>query len=336
LAEALRHFADIVRRPAFRPAEVERLRTERLDQIAQESVDPGTLAQRAFQRAVFVPDAAYARPLAGDEGSVSALSPDDIAGYYRARVESAAAALIVVGDLSGLDVASLAEQSLGRFADVARGAGTAAVLDEAGGGRRIVLVDRPGSVQSQLAIGHGGPSRRTPDYVATGTMAMVLGGVFGSRLNMKLREEKGYTYGAFAGFDFRRQGGVFNARSAVRTEDTGPAVADAVGEIVRTHDGGIPESELASVRDYRVGIYPIVYERTANIAAGLADLVTHDLPQGWFDQMRAELTGVTAEDVSAAAAKHLRPDDMAIVVVGDADKVRDGLEATGLGPIVGG
>ncbi|HEV7888405.1 MAG TPA: pitrilysin family protein [Acidimicrobiales bacterium] len=330
LAPALALLADVVRRPGFRPAEVERVRTERLDQLAQEKVDPSALAGKSFSRAVFVPDAAYARPLQGTEASVGGLDRDAIAEFYAGRLSSAT--LIVVGDLSGVDGPKLAEPLFGSW-DVDGAPAVSPVVDEAGGGRRIVLVDRPGSVQSALSIGHAGPRRAIPDYVPVGTMAMVLGGVFGSRLNMKLREEKGYTYGAQAGFDFRRHGGAFAARSAVRTEDTAAAVADAVGEIVRTHAEGIPEDELAPVREYRVGVYPIAYERPASIAMGLADLVTHGLPDGWFDRMRAEIAGVSAEDVSAAAAARLRPDDLAIVVVGDAERIRGELEATGLGPV---
>lgn len=333
LEPALALLADVVRRPGFREAEVERLRTERLDQIAQEKMTPDAVAARAFQRNVFVPDAAYARALQGDEVSIGALDRDAISSFYRSRIEAVAATLIVAGDLSGVDVPGAAERAFGSW-PAGPASAASPVVGEQQAGRRIVLVDRPGSVQSALAIGHAGPPRRTPDYVAASTMAMVLGGVFGSRLNMKLREEKGYTYGAFAGFDFRRHGGVFVARSAVRTEDTAAAVADALGEIVRTHDSGIPESELGSVREYRVGIYPIAYERPAAVAMGLADLVVHDLPDGWFDQMRVDLAAVTADDVSVAAARHLRPDDMAVVVVGDAAKVREGLEATGLGPVI--
>jgi zinc protease len=332
LAEGLSLLGSIVREPAFNDSDVDRLRNERLDQIAQEKMDPAAVAARAFQRNVFVPDSAYARPMQGSEGTVSALSASSVSEFYRGRIEAGAATLIVAGDLSSVDVAGAASGAFGSWA-AAVGDVAPPVIDEAGGGRRIVLVDRPGSVQSALAIGHGGPSRRIADYVATGTMAMVLGGVFGSRLNLKLREEKGYTYGAFAGFDFRRHGGLFNARSAVRTEDTGAAVADAVGEIARTQADGIPESELASVREYRVGIYPIAYERPAAVAYGLADLVVYDLPDGWFDQMRSELAAVSAVDVSASAARHLRPDQMAIVVVGDADKVEADLAATGLGPV---
>src|SRR5206468_6105330 len=122
--------------------------------------------------------------------------------------------------------------------------GEATVAKPRGEGARVVVVDRPGSVQSMLYAGHDAPGRRTPDYVPMTTMALVLGGMFNSRLNYRLREDKGYSYGAFGSFDCRRDGGTFAARSAVQTEVTAPALADAVGEIVAMHDDGVQPGEL--------------------------------------------------------------------------------------------
>jgi zinc protease len=323
LGPALEMLADVARRPAFRAADVERLRNERLDQLAQEKTVPELLAARAFDQAVFVPDSPYARAIGGDESTVEGLDCDAIADFYRSRLE-AGAALVVAGDLSGVDVAGIAASAFGQW-PAAAGARPAPVVDEVDAPRRVIVVDRPESVQSALAIGHAGPPRNTPDYVAVGTMAMCLGGVFGSRLNMKLREEKAYTYGAHAGFDFRRDGGSFAARTAVQSQSTGDAVADTIGEITRTAAEGIPESELAPVRDYRIGIFPIAYERPGAVAAGLAELVVHDLPPDYFDSVRDKIAGVTSDDVSAAAARHLHPDKLAVVVVGDESKVGDSL-----------
>ncbi|HZQ28469.1 MAG TPA: pitrilysin family protein [Acidimicrobiales bacterium] len=332
LGPALELLAEIVRRPGLRATEVDRLRQERLDQISNEKVDPNVLALRAFERSVFVPGSTYARPLQGDEGTVGDLDAGTVADFYRARLEAGPATLVVAGDLAGLDVPALAERAFGAWnsgpfeptpADVHE-------VDEPG---HIIVVDRPGSVQSVLHLGHTGPARNTPDYVAVGMMSTCLGGVFGSRLNMKLREERGYTYGAFAGFDFRRHGGTFSARSAVHTEVTAPALADAVEEITHTHDAGIDEAELAPVREYRVGIFPIAYETPAAVAAGLADLVVHDLPDGYFDAVREDMANVTADVVTKAAAAHLRPKRLAMVVVGEAEKITADLEATGLGPV---
>lgn len=332
LAAALELMASVVLTPGFRGGEVDRLVKERLDQIAQERTVPEALAARAFDSAVFVPDSPYARSIGGDESTVGGLDKDAVASFYRDRLAAAPATLVVVGDLGSVDVGA----AFGSWPGSSGGDDAAPVVDEVPAERRIVLVDRPGSVQSALAIGHGGPPRRIPDYVAAGTMAMCLGGVFGSRLNLKLREEKGYTYGAHAGFDFRRHGGTFACRTAVQTEVTAAAVSDAVSEMERTASGGLPESEVAPVREYRVGIFPIAYERPAAVAVGLADMVVHDLPADWFDTVRSEMGSVSAEEVSAAASRYVRPDSLAVVVVGDGERIRDELEATGLGPVIDG
>src|SRR5205814_2283178 len=143
---------------------------------------------------------------------------------------------------------------------------------------RIVLVDRPGSVQSMLYAGHDGPRRAVDYYVPMTTMALALGGMFNSRLNYRLREDKGYTYGAFGGFDCRRHGGVFVARAAVHTEVTADALRDLLTEIRLMHDSGLQEDELDLARRYRAGIFPINFAGPGSVAAGLADLVVHGLP----------------------------------------------------------
>lgn len=331
LAAALELMAEVALEPGFRGSEVDRLVQERLDQIMQERTVPEALAARAFDSAVFVSGSPYARSIGGDEATIGGLDRDAVESFYRGRLGSSAT-LVVVGDLGSVDVGA----AFGGWPGGGDAAGDAPAVDEVQAERRIVLVDRPGSVQSALAIGHAGPPRRTPDYVAAGTMAMCLGGVFGSRLNLKLREEKGYTYGAHAGFDFRRHGGTFACRTAVQTEVTAAAVSDAMAEISRTAEGGVPEEEVAPVREYRVGIFPIAYERPAAVAVGLCDMVVHDLPPDWFDTVRSQLGAVSAAEVSAAAAAHLRPESMAVVVVGDGERVRDELQATGLGPIIEG
>jgi zinc protease len=160
------------------------------------------------------------------------------------------------------------------------------------------------------------------------TMSLALGGMFNSRLNLKLREEKGYTYGAFGGFDCRRDGGVFAARAAVQTAVTGAAVTDLVAEIEAMHDGGLTADELDRARSYRAGIFPVNFAGPGSVAAGLGEVVIHGHPDDHFDRLRAQIQATTLDQLNAAAATRLRPDDMVIVVVGDADAVRGDL--TGL------
>jgi predicted Zn-dependent peptidase len=188
-------------------------------------------------------------------------------------------------------------------------------------------------VQSILVSGHAGPRRDVPDYVAMTTMGMVLGGMFSSRLNMKLREQKGYAYGAFGGFDSRREGGLFVTRSSVQSEVTVPALADLVGEIERTHADGIEPEELEQARNYRAGVFPISFASAGSVASGLGDLVTHRLPDDHFDRLRAQVLEVTKPELDLAAATRLRPADLVTVIVGDASLFADDLRDAGLGPL---
>ena len=332
LADALQLFGEVVRRPAFAEEELARLRQERLDQLAQERHDPATTAAHTLERTVFAAGSAYAHRLGGDETSIAALSRDTVADRYRGVLAAGAPTLVVAGDLSGLDVPGLAERALGHWPAEPATRPNADVAEQ-GGGRRVVIVDRPGSVQSALAIGHAGPPRQVPGYAALVLMSTCLGGVFGSRLNYRLREEKGYTYGAFSSFDLRRDGGLFSARTAVETSVTAPALEAAVEEIARMHDGGVDEAELAPVRDYRVGVFPIAYETPDAVAAGIVDLETQDLPDDHPTIVREEMRSTTAAEATRAAADHLRPDALAIVVVGDGAAVTADVEAAGLGPV---
>jgi predicted Zn-dependent peptidase len=184
-----------------------------------------------------------------------------------------------------------------------------------------------------LLVGHDGPPRSTPDYVPMTTMSLILGGMFSSRLNLKLREEKGYAYGAFGGFDTRKHGGVFTARAAVQTDVTLPAVTDLVSEIERIHRDGVETAELEQATAYRSGVFPINFAGVMSVAAGLGDIVVHDFADDHFDTLRRQVVEVDLTKANQAASSHLRPDDLVTVVVGDAASCAADLEGAGLGPV---
>jgi len=200
-------------------------------------------------------------------------------------------------------------------------------------GRRVRVIDRPGSVQTEIRIGHPGISRRAPDYHAVGVMAMILGGLFNSRLNMKLREEKGYTYGAFASFDARRGEGPFVARAAVATAVTVPAVLDILAELERIRTGPILPEEVAAARDYLVGVFPLRFETPGPIAAAVGGLHVHELPDEELTHYREKVEAVDLADVERAARDHIDPERLAVVLVGDANAFLDELEAAAIGLI---
>jgi zinc protease len=332
LPAAAELLAEAVRQPGLDDATLLRVRDERLDELRLELSQPGPRANAAFVEAVFAPKSRYAVRDGGDVATVAGLTPDDIRAFHAARFAPDAATLVVVGDLAQSDVAALGRSVFDGWAGTAADTPAPDVTPRGETGR-IVLVDRPGSVQSMIYAGHDGPPRAIDDYVPMTTMALSLGGMFSSRLMYRLREDKGYTYGAYGGYDCRRHGGVFVARAAVHTEVTAPALADLVAELRLMHDEGLGEEELDLARRYRAGIFPINFAGSPAVAAGLSDLVVHGFADDHFDRLREQIQAVTVDEVNAAAATRLRPDDLVSVVVGDASVVADGLRAIGLGAV---
>lgn len=324
---------EVLARPTFPAAEVERLRDERLNDILQARADPRRRAEEAFIGAIYAGSSPYRRPAAGLAETVARLDAATSRAEMAQRFDPARMTLVVGGDLAGLDVPALAAERFGSWTAHPNAAAPAqADASPAATDRRILVVHRPGSVQTEIRIGHPGAPRRIADYHAIAVMGAALGGLFNSRLNRKLREEKGYTYGASAGFDLRRSAGPFAARAAVNTEVTVPAVIDILAELdgIRT---GVTEAEVAEARDYLVGVFPLRFETAGAVVGALGGLVVQGLPDDELSRYRPAIQAVSADDVIAAARTHVRPDEAAIVLVGDADAFLPSLEAAGLGPI---
>ena len=334
LAPALELLAEVLLRPTFPPAEVERLRDERLNDLLQAQADPRRRADEAFIDTIYSPDSPYHRPSGGTRETVERLDADILQRAYARAVDPSRATLVVGGDLGGQDVVAIARDLLGSWTASDAAHGPTQIVDGAATtSRRIRIVHRPGAVQTEIRIGHPGLPRRVPDFHAVSVMSAILGGLFNSRLNMQLREAKGYTYGAGAGFDMRRGAGPFSARAAVNTEVTVPAVLDTLAELERMRDRPVEASELAAARDYLVGVFPLRFETPGAVVGALAGLAVHDLPLDELIGYRERIEAVDIEAVAAAARTHLQVDRAAIVLVGDADAFGPALEAAGVGKV---
>ncbi len=334
LAPSLELLAEMALHPTFPEAEVERLREERLNDLLQARADPRRRAEEVFAASVYAPASPYSRPAAGRAETVGELGPGDLRVIHEQTLDPSRAAVIVGGDLTGLDVPALVESLFGGLVGPRRMAAPGPVVADSGVDRTFVrLVHRPGSVQSEIRIGHPGVPRRVPDFHAIQVMAAILGGLFNSRLQMKLREEKGYTYGASAGFDMRRAPGPFAARAAVNTAATVPAIVDTLAELRRIRDDRVTDAELTAARDFLVGVFPLRFETPSAVVGALSGIFVHGLPDDELARYRERIESVTAAAVQTAAAAHIDPERLAIVVVGDADAVAGDLEAAGLGPL---
>jgi zinc protease len=335
LEPAIDLLVEVLAHPTFPSREVDRLRDERLADLMQARADPRRLAELSFGPAIYPPDTPFVRPAAGLEQTVSGLDRTAVAERYGAVHDPRLATVVVAGQLDGIDVGGLLDRA---FAGWRSGSGDAptvrwpTVVDPIE--RTFVrLVDRPGSVQSEVRIGHIGVPRRIPDFYQSVVMSAALGGLFRSRLQMKLREEKGYTYGASASFEFRRSPGPFAARSAVRTDATTPAILDAMAELRRIREEPLDQAELDAARDFLVGVFPLRFETPAAIAAALSGIVVQRLPDDELERYRPTVAAVTAEEVRQAAEEHIHPDRAAILVVGDAERVEADLRSAGLGEV---
>ena len=331
LEDGLDLLAEMVRTPRLDPGEFDRLRSERMNDILQARADPGRLADESFLREVFADDVPYGRLSAGRPETVEALTVEDARSFHAGHYAPNVADIVIAGAIAPDTALAAIERHLGDWSGTAPEHRT--IEPRQRGGRRIVLVDRPGSVQSELRVGHLGIDRYDPRYFPAMVMAAVLGGVFGSRLNLRLREELGYTYSARSAFDPRRAVGPFTASAAVQTEVTVDAIRELLGQLERIREAAPDEAELAEVRDFLVGVFPLRFETTGGIAAAIEPLAVYDLPDDWWQTYRSHLEAVTTEDVHRVARELIRPDEALVLLTGDASVLRADLESEGLGPL---
>ncbi len=331
LDDGLALLAEMIREPRLDPAEFERLRDERLADIMQARAEPGRLADEMFLRHLYDAEVPYARPAAGRPETVSALTRDDAAAFHAAQYRPSAAHLIVAGRFDPDALQRAAESHLGDWSGEAQG--HRSIRPAQAGGRRVVLVDRPGSVQSELRVGQVGIDRGDRRYFPALVMAALLGGVFGSRLNRRLREELGYTYGAHAAFDPRRSAGPFVARAAVQTEVTTPAIRELLDQVDRIRDAAPDADELGEVKDFLVGVFPLRFETTGGLASAIEPLAVYGLPDDYWLTYRDKIEEVTPSEVQRMATELIDPTGLLILLTGDASRVRGELEAADLGPL---
>ncbi|HEX7745025.1 MAG TPA: pitrilysin family protein [Micromonosporaceae bacterium] len=332
LLPAVELLAEAVRSPRLDPADVTRVRDDEVTALRMYWANPGPRADAALRADLFGIDVRAGRPMDGDPSSAGAVTVDDVTGYH-ADWFTRPGTLLVVGDLDRLDLAGLGAAAFAGAADEPVEPGIPIDV-EVRTERRIILVDRPGSVQSTLRLGHTAPHRAHPDYVRMTLAATVLGGAFTSRLNHLLREVRGYTYGVRADFGLSRRFGRFLTSAQVQTEVTGPALVDAVAEIARTQAEGVTEEELAVARAWRAGQLSVELQTPGAIANALATVVVYGFPDDYHATLRAQLLSAGEAEVSAAAAAYLRPRGLTLVVEGDAAAIRDDLTATGLGEVL--
>ena len=337
LDPSLALFADMVRRPRFDETEIDRVRATWIAGIRQEQAQPNGAALRVLPPLLYGDSHPYGIPFSGSgtEASVSALERDDLVAFHRDRVRPEGATLIVVGDTTLAEIMPLLEQHFGDW----RGEGEPLPAPQVGdvqrpAGQRVFLVDQPGAVQANIFTGQVVPSSRDPGANRFDIANAVLGGAFSSRLNMNLREDKGWSYGAYS-MSLAALGPrpwlAFAAVQIDRTEDSLREMQREIGEYASGH-APATAAEVERIRSQRIRRLPGSYETASAVLGEISGIVRYGRPDDYVSRLRAEIEAMTPEEVAAAAAT-LDPAALTWVVVGDLDTIEAPIRALGWGEV---
>ncbi|MEI6642498.1 MAG: pitrilysin family protein [Novosphingobium sp.] len=334
LAPSLDLLADYVRHPALTPAELERVRAQQLSTISAERTDPYSLAARVLYPAIYGPahPYGYAPSGTGEAAVVSKLTREDLAAYHARWLRPDRATIYVVGDTTLADVVPLLEKS---FGDWAANRMAPPVKDFSAPipapSPRIVLVDRPGSPQSMILAGTVLNARGIDDTVTLRTANDVLGGDFLSRLNLNLRETKGWSYGVASLINDRAERLIFMVYAPVQTDKTGPSITELRGEMARyLGPKGTTAEEAALATQGNARELPGAFETSGAVLDGIAKIETYKRPDTWYETLPERYRTMTPAELDAAARTAIDPAKLVWVVVGDAAKVKPQLDGLGL------
>ncbi len=335
LDESLGLFADVVLNPSFPEAEFDRLKQQQLAGIGREKVQPVSMAQRVLPRILYGEGHAYSNPLTGSgtEQSVSELSLESLRSFHDTWFRPNNATLIAVGDITLDELVPAIEA---RFADWEAGDVPAKNLAEVPAQPETVvyLIDRPDSAQSIIFAGQVAPPKGDPANLRIEAMNDMLGGGFTSRINLNLREDKGWSYGARAILLDAAGQRPYYVFAPVQTDRTAESMAEIDKELRGIRSGGnrAPTAdELAKVTDQNTLTLPGRWETNSAVMASLVEMVRFDLPEDYWDTFADAARGIGLSDVSAQADRVLQPDNLAWIVVGDRVRIEEKIRALGLG-----
>ena len=334
--DAMEVFAEVLLSPTFPEHELERVRRERLTDLRRISDDPAAIARRAARALLFGPDSPGGHPSTGTEDSVSAITRDEVAAHFAAGYGPAQATLILAGDITPDEAFEKAERYFGDWTDSSRSGEGAPVDGDTPDVRKttIYLADKPGAAQSVLYAGFLTLPRSHPDYYAFVLLNDAFGGQYSARLNMNLRQDKGYSYGFMSSVDWRNGPSALLAGGAVQTAVTKESVVEVLREFADVvNDRPISFEEFQASRDGLIRGFPSGFESRRQLMAQLSRQVLFGLPDDYLTGFLDRLEAVTLDEVNAAASAHMAPDGLMMLVVGDREAVEPGLAELGL-PIV--
>jgi zinc protease len=318
--EILELMADVALRPVFPENEVELTKQNTKESLKQQRAQPSFLASEMVARVMYG-DHPYSVTSPTPE-AIDATTREKLIEFHRAKFVPNNAVLVVAGDVEPDSLLPRIEGLFGSWqpGEVAANEFPAPPVRTA---RAAYVVDRPGSAQANIVLANSGITRTSPDYFPMLVMHTVLGANASSRLFMNLREEKGYTYGAYSSLDARRTAGTFRATAEVRTSVTGDSLKEFFYELDRIRREPVSEKELADAKSYLTGVFPIRLETQEGLIDQLVQIKMFGLPDNYLETYRSQIQSVTREQIQAVAQKYVKPDEAALVIVGDGKQLHE-------------
>ncbi len=317
-------FCEALFYPAFKNEEIDRVRKRLLNQRIRVADNAGSIAHETFSRALY-DDSRYGLPVIGVSSGIKTFSDKDVFSFYKKVYQPQNATLIIVGDLSMAEAKKLAEDNFSAWENSQPYKITEPIFSQKEQ-QRLFLIHKENAQQAEIRIGHLGIERKNPDFFAVAILNQILGGYFLSRINLNLREDKGYTYGVSSRFVARKALGLFMINTAVDTPNAIESVKEIIKEIKSMQQEMVTDQELEQAKGYLTGIFPLAFESGSQIAAGLSNIVVFDLEDDYYRKYREQIAMVTKEQVWNAAKKYLHPDKLSIVVCTDKTDVEAGFK----------
>jgi len=328
---ALDLLSDVTLHPRFDPKEIERVRKLRETDILQINDDPEQLAIGVLHKMIFGPAHPYGYRSEGTISATHATTRDELVEMWQRGYGPGNAALVLSGDLNAEEARNLAEKYFGNWSGAASRRQPPAVQNKPA--RAVYIVDKPGAPQTFVLVGTPGVARSTADYVPLEVMNNVLGGLYSSRINVNVREEHGYSYGAFSFFIYDRVAGLFAAGGGMRTDSTGPAIQEIMKEMEKIRSSPPTPEELQLAKGAFSQSLAGRFESSEQTANTVGDLFIYDLPLDYYEQLPSTISAVTSDDVRRMAEKYIHPESAVVVGAGDRSKIEEQLKRLSIGAV---
>ncbi len=310
-------FSLIIQDPNFNKEDFTREKEKLITHILQQNDNPSYLANVEF-KSYLLNKTPYQFPNTGFAHTVKTITNKDVKHFYKQNFVPANSSLIVISGSDRKDIYSLAEKYFGTWKSISNSNGLNVNFKNTK--KKIVLINKPDASQSELKIGHIAKSRKSRDFYATSVLNTILGGQFSSRINLNLREDKGYTYGAHSSFSYNSFGGFFSVSSSVKTEHTGDAIKEILFELENIKTT-LTNKEVEFAKSYLIRRYPALFETYSQLSSNLSLISIFDLSKNYFNNYTAKISKITLDEVRKAAIDNLLTDNLTIVVVGDKKKI---------------